>query len=274
LSQRDSAQWKDHAANALLRPFAELTSGLDNLGLIPEFAAQVAGYLKSPQRRDEGLHLLVDVGAGTLDLACFRVRRAFDRSTEILPVFSSCVEPLGATFLMQARFDVCGLVSPSWRAGDVVPTAERFSKSYGVGTETIRQADSAFSEMVAHCVAKVIEETKKLDPTAAEFRRDAERRDLTVFMSGGGGQLSTYVDGVGSAFSRCRVKYISRPLPRDPRVRIGASMDDALVTRFSVASGLTYPLDELKLYSPREIPPLAPAIQTTSRPTRDDLYPK
>lgn len=65
--------------------------------LFPEFVAQVAVYARSPQRQD-GLHLLVDCGAGTLDIATFNVGRQPGTNEDIYPILQSEVAPLGRTF--------------------------------------------------------------------------------------------------------------------------------------------------------------------------------
>ena len=49
---------------------ANLPERLEHLDVVPEFVAQVAAYMESSQRV-EGIHLLVDIGGGTLDAACF-----------------------------------------------------------------------------------------------------------------------------------------------------------------------------------------------------------
>ncbi|VFR92722.1 hypothetical protein IVO3_2801 [plant metagenome] len=56
-------------------------------GVVPEFVAQIAGYLGSPQVK-EGLHALIDVGAATLDVATFNVVLRNDRaSPPRIPIF-------------------------------------------------------------------------------------------------------------------------------------------------------------------------------------------
>ena len=44
----------------------------DEISLFPEFLAQIAGYVRSPGRQAD-LHMLVDVGAGTMDATTFNV---------------------------------------------------------------------------------------------------------------------------------------------------------------------------------------------------------
>ncbi|WP_374692538.1 hypothetical protein [Accumulibacter sp.] len=72
-------------------------------GVVPEFVAQIAGYLGSPQVK-EGLHALIDIGAATLDVATFNVVMRNDRaSPPRIPIFFSAVRPLGTHYLRHNR---------------------------------------------------------------------------------------------------------------------------------------------------------------------------
>jgi hypothetical protein len=65
--------------------------------LVPELAAAIAGYAADPIAPD-GAHILVDVGASTLDIVAFNL---LNRSQ--ISVFSAAVELLGAAALEEAR---------------------------------------------------------------------------------------------------------------------------------------------------------------------------
>lgn len=69
-------------------------SGADlscEIEIVPEVAAAVTAYARSRQRRD-GLHFLVDVGAGTFDACVFRLH---DDTGDRVSIFQACVKPLG-----------------------------------------------------------------------------------------------------------------------------------------------------------------------------------
>ena len=67
--------------------------------VFPEFACQLYSYLLSPERRED-LHALVDIGAGTLDVAYFNV--FMEDGEALLPIFASEVDRLGAHHLIAA----------------------------------------------------------------------------------------------------------------------------------------------------------------------------
>lgn len=62
-----------------------------SVDVIPEVAAAVTGYARSRQRRD-GLHLLVDVGAGTFDACTFVLH---DWGGDRISILQAEVEPIG-----------------------------------------------------------------------------------------------------------------------------------------------------------------------------------
>ena len=63
----------------------------DRINAFPEFVAQLAAYVRSPRRRN-GLHVMVDVGGGTLDVTVFNVHQNDDE--DVYPVFARKVAPL------------------------------------------------------------------------------------------------------------------------------------------------------------------------------------
>ena len=66
----------------------------------PEFVAQISSYRQSPQRRRD-LHLLVDVGAGTVDIVTFHVWEP--EETDCYSILEAAVEKLGTHMLLGYR---------------------------------------------------------------------------------------------------------------------------------------------------------------------------
>ena len=73
-----------------------------DFGLIPEVIAEVKGYAES-RLRNPGLHLLVDIGASTLDVCSFNLPST--EGDKPLPILTADVGMLGAKGLHQARID-------------------------------------------------------------------------------------------------------------------------------------------------------------------------
>jgi hypothetical protein len=97
-----------------LRSASELDSSLriipaSRIALYPEIAAQLAGYVNSPYRAQGNL-ILIDVGAGTLDVSTAILHGNED---EDVVSFHVCeVAPLGALKLLEARLAAIEKVAP------------------------------------------------------------------------------------------------------------------------------------------------------------------
>jgi hypothetical protein len=274
LSQRDPSTWLKSLAKGFSDNSLAIQKEID-IGYGPEFAAQIAGYMASAQRRDEALHLLVDVGAGTLDVACFRVRQDASAHQDVLPVFSSQVEPLGTYYLMAARYSAIGRMMTDWSPSHDVPEKDVLANALGVSSLVFKKADDSFSKKVFECVVKVIRKAQAKHPNSPEFCAAVRSKaELSVFFSGGGGELTIYQSAVMAALKSLNVRFSSRLLPRDQRIPSSISLSESLATRLSVATGLTSDLNDWKLYSPQEITKFVPITMVRERPDRDELYPK
>jgi hypothetical protein len=88
----------DHASN---QEFTEIEFPSSNLGVIPEVAAQIQGFMNSSRWdwKNRPIMMLVDVGAGTVDAALFHV----NSTDKKLTFYSSRVEPNGAMNLHRDR---------------------------------------------------------------------------------------------------------------------------------------------------------------------------
>lgn len=249
---------------------AEFCDGLDRLDVVPEFMAQVAGYIKSPQRTD-GLYLLMDVGAGTLDVACFRLHADKEKKHDSLSLYESQVGPLGAHYLMQVREHLLELPAVAWNGTDKVPTQAAFAEMTGKTLQEVKSADQQFEKLVERAVSRVISKSRAHMDRAAKEWRDG----LPVFVAGGGADLEPYHLGL---LAGCRFERSTPVVRRFPVVRgIEADfrIDAEAHSRLSVAYGLTFDADsiaELKLA--QESWDSFGWRATSEGPDRDELYPK
>src|SRR5690606_40090411 len=94
--------------------------------VVPEFVAQIAGYLRSTRVR-EGLHALVDIGSGTLDVATFNVVLPLDEGDlPTIPIFFSDIKPLGTHFLSRHRHSRLG-IERRWNDAEPVQSTDSFA---------------------------------------------------------------------------------------------------------------------------------------------------
>jgi hypothetical protein len=243
-------------------------------GVVPEFVAQIAGYLGSPQVK-EGLHALIDIGAATLDVATFNVVLRNDRaSPPRIPIFFSAVRPLGTHYLRHNRHSRLGL-DLSWNDAAPVESSDDFGQRNGKPLDAVVEVDEDFVGQVVRCIVGVIDGTRtnaRGDPRSAAWREG-----LPIFVTGGGANSVLYRQAIGVVQREVSLNVGRRPdssthfrlielNPTSGNARhIGAG------DRLTVALGLTEDAENIARVVPhRDIEPI-----TYGRPERvdhTDLY--
>lgn len=249
-------------------------AGLDGLKLVPEFVAQIAGYVKSPQRRN-GLHMLLDVGAGTVDIATFNVHFDGVKEEDRYPIFASKVLPMGTHYLIAARLRKAGLERHVWDDLQSVPNAEAFAAALKIAPEAVVESDKEFSDLMTNAIYNVLNYTRS--------RRYGQAPEwgngLPAFLAGGGSDCPVYAQSLSNAFRRLHVTELRTPFPLLEETLRGTTLTEGEFHRLSVAYGLTFDADDLgKIFAPHQIEDAprsgAGGAQPVNRPDRDDLYPK
>jgi hypothetical protein len=246
----------------LERPFE--SQGLDVLSIFPEFVAQIAGYVRSPQRR-RGLHLLVDCGACTVDVVTFNVHKNEDEDAERYPMFASAVEPLGGHFLMGQRARVIG--AGLWDDSERIPSQQELAQEFQDKSSELEAVDRCFQRELTAVTQRIIDRTRgKRTPLALAWDEG-----LPLFVTGGGASCSVYSDAIVTAKTRSKGAFLKMALPKPSGME---HINDETFHRLSVAYGLTFDKDSLGSVIPEQeiddfVPP--PLID---KPDRDDLYPK
>ncbi len=177
----------------------------NRIHLYPEIAAQLAGYIKSSYRQRGNL-LLIDVGAGTLDVSTLIIH---DNQEEDIVSFHVCdVKPLGVLRLYQARAGAlnreagCCATLPVDAFQDgctAIPdsTGEMLNSSFPLPTPALKKAFEKATEQFA---AEVL---GSIHPCLTQFRvlqRDAHLNTgfdprpghLRFFLTGGGSRADFY----------------------------------------------------------------------------------
>jgi len=248
--------------------------GLDGLHLMPEFVAQIAGYVRSPQRRD-GLHLLMDVGAGTVDLAIFMVMKENKAEKDRYPIFVSQVLPLGTHFLMAERHRQLGIQDLGWDDFISVPTAEEFAKQAHIEPGRAIEADNALKTRLAEGIVKLLHHTQtRRHGNASEWTTG-----LPSFLSGGGASCDVYIRSLASAFTERGVKQRRTQFPLLEEAAKLQGIERTTFHRLSVAYGLTFDAASIGcILAPHEIsdaPRVDPNIHTARRQLdHEDMYTK
>ena len=238
-----------------------IDTGLDGLEAVPEFVAQITSYSHSPQRAD-GLHLLVDCGAGTVDVVSFNIFRDSNLLEDRYPILWSDVQPKGTRFLMERYLG--DLREIQWDTDAPVPKRKELQDLFGVST--IVEADNDFRRELSQIICNVLRYTRQKRYATAPEWNDG----LPVFISGGGASCNVYVDSVTTGCKQVPVTPLRRTFPF-PEGLTQADISSELFHRLSVAYGLTF--DPGRIYPSSETEDL-PRKVAQSRLDRDELYPK
>lgn len=149
--------------------------------VFPEFACQLYSYLLSSERRED-LHALVDIGAGTLDVAYFNV---FMKDNEaLLPIFASEVDRLGAHYLIAA---LSGAASrPAWTDGESSLSDEEVGRRLGCPPNEVGSRRSLYLSAVAEVFNRATVSARTTYPTSPAFLR---AENIRLFLCGGGSRI-------------------------------------------------------------------------------------
>lgn len=204
------------------------------VSLFPEFVAQVTGYVRSPLRQSD-LHLLVDVGAGTLDATIFNVHEV--EGEDKFPIFAKAVERLGTRFLVRSRIEGRGLKEEKELAPFApVPKKTEFASLLGIDVATLQHNDSPLKQRVIKAVGGLLQYTKSCRYPLSRRWGDG----VPVFLCGGGAGCDFYTEiflSENGEFSGFPVKAMKLPKP-DQLEANGLCEND--YDRVSVAYGLSF----------------------------------
>lgn len=217
--------------------------------IVPEVIAEVMGYSLSQIRRP-GLHLLVDVGAGTVDICGFLLHSRHDE--DLYPILRSYVGPFGVHMLHRHRLKFCEAHNLS--AGPDLDPSDPGSTIPSTLAEIIAQHVPLVPAAEAHERLFLDEIRKELIRLIGEIRK---RRDpysrawedgVPIFLAGGGGRHAFYLrllmeaDEVAQSYwdiGRFKVTMLPIPAELDWGRRSAEEF-----SRLAVAYGLGFTKDE------------------------------
>ncbi len=254
-------------------------------GVVPEFVAQIAGYLGSPQVK-EGLHALIDIGAATLDVATFKIERQDDvKALRPIQISFSAVRQFGTHFLRYNRYSMLGL-NPSWNDAAPVECAEEFAQRESMPLAKVKEADGAFMKKVVHCIKLVVDWNRNNvrgvaadlpDAVHGYMKGNVWRDGLPVFITGGGARCTLYGQAVSNVERAIKSSLIQqfgvaqqfRFIAVRPTYAGARGIEG--VDRLTVALGLTEDVENIARIVPhRDIEPIT--YGTRKRVDHTDLY--
>lgn len=236
LSVERSSICDDHAKDVLERVKSSPDESLPPVEIVAEFVAQIACYTRSPQRQSD-LHMLVDVGAGTVDVVTFNIHRDNQTDEDKFPIFSASVSKLGTHYLMERRLRG---YNGHWDDASCVPSPDLFSEKTGIKLQKIMEIDREHSAAVKHAVGSVLRETKH-----KRYRQSQNwKKGISVFLCGGGSSCSVFQQATQTAAKELGVHLNIIKLPLPDHLKAPYLPQDQF-HRVSVAFGLGMNADNL-----------------------------
>lgn len=263
----------DRALELLSKPINR-NADLREIAPIPELVAQLAGYSKSASKQ-RGLHALVDIGGGTVDMVTFNVHEA--NGDDVFPFFVANVKALGSYALLAYRFQELSTQGSDF-GSDVqnILTAENFSRFSGATLRSVQEVDKKFFRNFQIEFESMLRTThKRRYPSSPHWVTG-----IRTFISGGGALIPGYPEAIETSHRPQKCPLFTMDLPPHPKV-VNIEQHRANYSRISVACGLTFDSDSLGTIRPAsEVDDATPLISTVNglpvreRPDRDELYPK
>jgi hypothetical protein len=212
------------------------------VAVVPEVAAEVVTYAKSRGRRDD-LHLVVDIGASTLDLCAFQLYQ--ERGDDAYSLLTTRVERLGLLELHRLRMKAAERRPPFADVpADIVAELPSWSESE-FGRETVERLQECDDQFVRECAKTLMEVLREVrerrHPNSPRWKEG-----IPLFLCGGGANASVTGRIVSSTEDKAQRAWsgfggLQRhrlPLPA------GVSDDEELEDvfgRLAVAYGLSFP---------------------------------
>jgi len=234
----------------------------------PEVIMEVVGYVKSPLGA-QGTHLLVDVGAATLDVAAFRVSRR--DGEDVYPILKSKVDRFGSLMLHQARMAAVKMKIEStlnriYHIEPVKPLPKPEHYQVGLYENDLRDLDLEFQDDCYKAIGSVVSYAKR----EGDPQSPAWRSTLPVFLCGGGSKDTIYSEVI-SKMSQALMDSLHefqgfdlRSIPK-PETLSAPLIAPPEYNRLAVAYGLSFSSEEIgEIISEGKVPAI-----TVQRPMRD-----
>jgi hypothetical protein len=261
VSLESSPPTRSRAAEALATEVSSAPNPVQ-IGVIPEIAAETVGYARSPMR-ESGLHLIVDVGASTMDVCGFILHKNEDDDQYTL--LHAVVERLGCLELQIRRLTAIGRGD-----ADATRAIDPLSQIAVNGVDLVGHESRDLrvkileveKEFVGACSASVGTVLRYLrtkgDPNAAAWSRG-----LPVFLCGGGATIPVFERAIAAASDNLEKGTTTKGLVRKrlptPADLANQGLPEQQFLRLAVAYGLSFDSFDIGRIVPQSrTPPMLP----------------
>jgi hypothetical protein len=231
----------------------------ESVATFPEFGAQIHSYRSSAQRQRD-LHLLIDVGAGTVDIVTFHIGE--DSDSEINCILEPLVKKSGTHILLAYRAQAGALLNRKWEDSATRLDQRKFESTFGLKIGVLDGVQDQFAEMLHLSIRRVLHLTKSNRYETSP----AWVQGVPYFFSGGGRNVDSYREAIRR--SKKERNLIEMSLPTPEGIVLG-KMGAVDFHRLSVAHGLSYPsLNLARTLRRSEVPDLR-RVSRSSEDYRD-----
>ncbi len=213
-------------------------------------SAQICGYLHSGNCSND-LHMLIDVGASTINIATFMVEDTGEAAHEKKCTLYACaVEPVGVNYLLKRRYENLQLPDDEINLFKNIPDNVTFSQMHELTEKDIKFADTLYSGDAARLINKIMDKTKKQycpDPACWE-------NGVQTFSYGGGARLEilqNIIHRLENKLPPHKITSIKLNAPDDLMVE---SLPEDSYDRLSLAYGLSFEADKIARLNREELP--------------------
>lgn len=242
---------------------------------VPEAVAAMASYLVS-LRKEQGLHAIIDFGAGTTDISICNLMMPFGESishwysAKNIPRGTVNIERIIASFIRECKIDSSCTGEDIYFCLNSILHGGKKNNNLPIKEKELSQ--SILSELNKFRDSKEYYQT--WGNAYNRLKKQSLWEKVEIFICGGGANLP-YVDQVFSRpwWQNIPVRYpVSRlPVPED----YDPGESKAPFERMAVAYGLARPLPEFDGYFlPADVGDHTPAPLPVCELDRDELYPK
>ena len=211
----------------------------DLINTFPGCCAQICGYVHSKQCEDD-LHMLIDVGAGTINIATFMVDNAGDVDKKCV-LYACAVEPIGVNYLLKRRYENLQLPDKEINLFKDIPDAYSFSQAHDLTEKDIKFADTLYSGDVARLINKILVLTK------SKYCPDSKcwESGVLTFTYGGGAHLEIVQNIIDSRERKLPPHKIRSIRLNTPDDLMAENLPVDSYDRLSIAYGLSFEAREI-----------------------------
>jgi hypothetical protein len=231
---------------------SEQSIHIENINVIPEVAAEVVGYARS-RARDPGLHVLIDIGASTLNIASFNLYEK--DGSDFYSFLTADLKFLGAYKCHIERINAIHQQLNGWLneislENDLIKPVPPALEAYIPSPETLKLSSEREinKEFTTEC-SKIINTTVKALRTRRDPNSERWKSGLPIFLCGGGKHIDIYqkiINDLNNWWQKhTETKgFIIKELPKPDNFNAD-EFDQSEYHRFAVAYGLSFPYDDI-----------------------------